>query len=188
VFSGRSDQGPGPGRVLKAAAALLLATAFLSPGLGAKEATSRGRKADITWVEPDGTRVTVHARKIRFGYYRRLYLSVPKDGKSFKDDQHEERGVPMNDRLVRLGRTDRIEFTREETDDPDRPRLRITVTLANGNVVSAEGKELAGAYHPLSPYVTFTVDGVEKRIDLNPVGTAEAIAAQPRLELIRIVL
>jgi len=179
-----------PGRAPRAAAVVLLALAMAPSGAGvtAGEATARGRKADITWVEPDGRRVTVHARHIRYGYYRRVYLSVPRDGKNFKDEERYDRGIPLGNRLSRFSKMDKAVFEREEAADNGRPRLVITITQPNGKVVTGTGDDLLGTDHPLSPWLEFTVDGVTKRIDLYPQATAETITANPRLELIRIVL
>ncbi len=186
----RSDPLRWTRRLWPAAAAFLLALALAPAGPFGKahEATARGRKADITWVEPDGSRVTVHAREIRYGYYRRVYLSVPRDGLNYRDEERHDKGIPLGNHLVRLSKIDRVVFEREEQPDAERPRLVITITKANGRTVTGEGKDLPGTDHPLSPWIQFTVDGIEKRIDLHPLATRETLLANPRLELIQIVL
>jgi hypothetical protein len=187
VSSSTSDRIPSH-RAL--AAAVLAACLFLLPAqpAQAKEATARGRKANISWLEPDGTRKEVAARDIRYGYYERAYLSVPKKGRSYKDLERETKGIPLDNSYVKFSGCDTIKFTWDADPESGAPRLVVTVTKPNGKVRKGTGAGLTGALHPRSPYIGFTVGGVPQRIEINPVGPEEGRRGKPRLLLVRFTL
>jgi hypothetical protein len=176
------------------AAIAAIAIGALSPSipgtapLFAGEATARGRKADITWIDEKGQTQTAAARLIRYNYWNRVYLSAPRGGKNFKDEAHEEAGLPLAGRFIKLTQVDRIDFAWKSDPGSGLTRLEITVTLADGKVVTAGGASLAGASHPLSPWISFTVDGAPHRIDLEPLSSESDRAGKPRIVTIQVTL
>lgn len=158
---------------------LLLAASAIALSF-AGEATKRGRKMDITWREPDGTLKEVHAREIRYVYWTRSHLSKPRNGKTYKDSTTREEGIPLKGNYLPFDQCDRIDFQWSETED-EKPALRIHFKKYRGDVLLGAGNELAGADHPTAPYLQFTVDGKEHKIDMLPVSPKSAREGKPVL-------
>ncbi|HET9481622.1 MAG TPA: hypothetical protein VFP98_07700 [Candidatus Polarisedimenticolia bacterium] len=158
-----------------------LSAGFAPDGPAAAEARARGRKADIVYVDEKGKQQTVLGRDIRYGYYTRALLSVPKDGKGYRDDERQLKSIPLAQEDVKFSATDTIHFAWEPGGESGAVRLRVTIRLAKGREVSGPGASLLGAGHPTSPYIAFTVDGKERRIDLHPIGPDEQRQGKPRI-------
>ena len=170
-----------PLRLVPALAVALALFAPAGPALS-KEATARGKKADITWLDEKGVKQQAAAREIVYGYYTRVYLNVPKNGKSYKDETHEHKGVSLAGDYLSFSTLDKIELAWKQDDTAGgATRLSVTVTKANGKVVEVAGSTLAGASHPSSPYIAFTVDGQPHKIELNPMADAGDRAGKPQL-------
>lgn len=159
---------------------LLVFAAALTPAL-AGEARARGKKATITWIDAQGHQMQADARKIVYGYVVRRYLQVPRDGKNYKDETREEKGLPFAEDFINFTQIDRIEIDRRTDPDTRVSQLSVKMTLPGGKVRTGSAASLAGASHPISPYVAFTVDGVLQHIDLNPLATEAECAGKPRL-------
>ncbi|HKY31999.1 MAG TPA: hypothetical protein VJV23_05635 [Candidatus Polarisedimenticolia bacterium] len=186
----RSERGrAGRGAALLRAAAIGLVLAAPAAGTEAKEATNRGAKATITWMDETGERRQVaEARDIRYGYYIRAHLSVPKDGRTFRDDLKETKAIPFFKNAVKFSVTDRITFERVEDAATGRSRLTVTIRKANGRMVTGIGEELAGAQHPLSPFIAFRAGAEERAIDLDPITPEAKRRGKPRLLEIQFTL
>ena len=154
----------------------------------AKEATARGKKAIITWIDEQGVRKEGAAREIFYRYYLRTYLQVPKDGKNFKDDLRTDKGIPLAGDFTSFVLIDRVDFSWETDPVTEISRLAVKVTLSNGTVRQGSGTSLAGASHPTSPYLSFTVDGKPHQIDLHPLSSAAERAGKPMLVSMRFTL
>ena len=188
MSSNMSDTGPRHFlRGRRRAAAILGAVGFLLAlggavgSVWAGEATARGKKATITWIDAQGNRQQADARKILYGYVIRRYLQVPRGGKNFKDETHEEKGLPFADGFINFTQIDRIEFNRRTDPDTGVSQLLLKVTMPNGKERTGSAASLAGASHLTSPYIAFTVDDVLHTIDLNPLASEAECAGKPRL-------
>ncbi|MFQ5700423.1 MAG: hypothetical protein ACE5HU_01085 [Acidobacteriota bacterium] len=164
---------------------LVIASILLAMPLAALtwagEARSRGRKARITWIEHDGTLHEAAAREIRFCYFERVYLSVPKNGRTYKDKIHKNRGIPLKKHFVRFGITDTVTFEWSTDQRSGRAELTITTRSARGKITKGRARDLPGAFHPRSPFIGFTVEGLEHRLELLPAGVGKAPVNQPRI-------
>jgi hypothetical protein len=160
-----------------AALALALALALSGPAsvspAGAGEAAARGRKAIIVWLDESGERKEADAREIRYGYYERVFLSVPKDGRTFKDEEQEDKGIPIADQYTKFTVIDRIDFERITNPETGAERLSLKLTSPKDRTQMVSGNDLAGSLHPKSPYIAFTSGGMQHRIDMDP-RTSEA--------------
>ncbi len=147
----------------------------------AGEARGRGRKAIITWVDEDGEPREADARDLRYGYYDRSYLSVPKNGKTYKDTERTEKGLPIAGSFTHFARLDSIEFEWVTVPETGSERLNLKLTLPGGKARMVSGAELAGAGHPLSPFFEFTAEGVDHRIELHPLAPEDQRRGKPHL-------
>ncbi len=141
--------------------------ASVSPA-GAGEAAARGKKAIIVWLDESGERKEADAREIRYGYYQRVYLSVPKDGRTFKDEEREDKGIPIAGQYTKFTLIDRIDVEWRTNPETSAQRLNLKVTYPHARTQMMSGNDLAGALHPKSPYIAFTSGGMQHRIDLDP--------------------
>lgn len=157
----------------------LIAIGFAAAFAG--EATKRGWKMDITWREPDGTLREVHAVDIRFVYYSRSHLSKPRDGLTYKDETIENKGIPLKGNFLPFNKCDRFDFQWSEVDSGEGPALRINYKKINGDAGVGTGNELAGVDHPKPPFLQFTVDDKEQRIELMAVSPPALREGKPTL-------
>ncbi|HEY3176055.1 MAG TPA: hypothetical protein VGK94_09905 [Candidatus Polarisedimenticolia bacterium] len=174
-----SETGPRP-RVRWLALALLIASATASL-TGAAEATARGRNATLTWIDENGQRQEVAGKEIRYGYFTRVYLKIPKDGKNYRDEERQDKGLPFAEDFLRFSIMDKIELKREIDPDSGASRLALKITLVGDRVRTGRATTLAGATHPSSPYIQFEVEGVKRRIELMPLAPEDQRRGKPQL-------
>ena len=134
----------------------------------------------MRWVEPDGTVRDAAGKEIRYVHHERTMLSVPRKGRSFKDRTRENRGIPISRNFISFSQCDRIEFDRE-VDGRGNSVLLLRIHLVDGEIVEARGPELAGADHPESPWLEFSVDRKKVRIPLHPIAAEGTVAGQRRI-------
>ena len=142
---------------------------------------ARGRKALISWIAADGSTHEEQTRHIHYGYFERVYLSVPKNGQRYEDRVHTTRRIPFKKKRVRFTITDTVTFEWITDQDSKKDRLQITTRSARGKVVSGHAGDMPGAQHPHSPFIGFTVDGEERRIALLPSGIHKKPENYPRI-------
>ena len=188
-FSFSEERGRRLRRRLLAAAACLVCVWWLTgPQAGAGEATARGKKANIIWIDEAGVQHEEAARDIEYGYVTRVYLNVPKDGKKYKDEVRQRKGLPLGSEYISFSVMDRIELDWGKDETTGASRLNVKVIQANGKIRQGGGTTLAGASHPASPYFTFTVGGEPRRIEILPMSGDADRAGKPRLVAIQFVL
>lgn len=176
-------------RALPWLAALIMTALLPVPGpRAAGEATARGRNALVVWVDEQGETRSVRGREMRYVYHDRVLLRVPKDGRSHRDEQYEEKGIPFPGNWIAFKTIDRVDFLWENDPESGAPRLLVTVTRLNGDQHKGYASSLLGAAHPLSPSIAFMVDGKPQRIDLMPLASQEERRGKPRLVSIDFVL
>jgi len=134
----------------------------------AGEAAARGRKAIIVWLDESGERKEADAREIRYVYYERIFLSVPKDGRTFRDEEREEKGLPIANQFTKFAQIDRIDFEWISNPESGAERLSLKLTHPKERKQEVSANDLAGSLHPTSPYIAFTSDATQHRIDLLP--------------------
>lgn len=147
----------------------------------AKEATKQGRNATIVWIDENGQQHEERCGEIRYGYYTRALLTVPKDGVNFRDDEHQDKGLSFVNSYHKFTKIARIDFQYEKTDASPATRLVITITPLRGKPIVETGNTLTGSSHPKSPFIAFQIDGAEKRLDLMPLGSDEARRGKSRI-------
>lgn len=180
AFSGKFEVIPAPRFPACRTVILLLLLGLALPALlVAKEATKLGRNATIVWLDEKGVRREVRGGEIRYGYFTRTLLSVPKDGKTFRDDEHQTNGLVFANSSLKFAKISRIEFRYEKLEDPEGTRLVLTVTPLHGKQFSESGNTLRGAAHPMSPFIAYRIDGAERRIELYPLGTEQDRGGRP---------
>ena len=159
---------------------LLFGLAFQTDPL-AKEATKRGRNATIIWTDENGMRQETRGGEIRYGYFTRALLSVPKEGNNYRDDEHQSKGLSFASKYFKFSRISRIDFRYVKTVDPAGTRLEITITPLSGKPFTESGNTLSGAAHSSTPFITFLVDKVEQRIGLYPLATDKERTGRPMI-------
>ena len=162
-------------------AAVAIACLVSTTLIAADKASGWGRKAIIRWVDESGNEKEADARRIRYGYWERTYLTVERNGKRYKDKERRIRGLPIAGNFIRFVRIKTIGFEWTQSRDSGDSILALKVTQRSDKIHIATGNELAGALHPRSPYISFVVDGVEHRIDLAPLMSEEERRDKPRL-------
>ena len=160
---------------------LILFPAATISSAQAAEATARGRNATVAWITEDGQKQEVAGKEIRYGYFTRTYLKIPKDGRNYRNEEHQEKALPFADGFIRFSMIDKVEFSRLTDPDSGGSRLALKVTMADGKTRTGRAGTLAGATQPESPYIQFEVDGVERRIELLPLSTEEQRRGKPQL-------
>lgn len=194
MSSGRSETPTHPAsasrRAAAAAAVLIASTAIPLPAAApwAGEATGRGRKAEIVWIDADGERHEEVGRLIRYGYYRRVFLSVPREGRSYKDDERKVKGLPFSGDFLSFPRIDVVEFEYHPSGHEGEQGLVLNVRLLKGAPKRKEGTTLAGAQHPESPWISFTVDGEEHQVEVHPLASREEMEGRARILSMRFIL
>ena len=162
--------------------ALFLMLGAALPGLlMAKEATKRGRNATIVWVDEEGAQHETRGGEIRYGYFTRAHLSVPKDGRNYRDDEHQINALSFVDSYIKFSKLARLDFAYETIAENASPRLTIKITPLRGKPTTRPGNAITGSEHPASPFIAFQVDGVERRIELNPLGGDKNGAGRMRI-------
>ena len=157
---------------------LLFGIAFHTAPL-AKEATKRGRNATIIWMDENGMRQETRGGEIRYGYFTRALLSVPKEGKNYLDDEHQIEALSFANKHFKFSRISRIDFRYVKVVDPAGTRLEITITPLRGKPFTESGNTLSGAVHSSTPFIAFRVDKVERRIGLYPLATDKERTGRP---------
>ena len=147
----------------------------------AKEATKWGRNATIIWLDENEQQHETRGGEIRYGYFTRALLTVPKDGRAYRDDEHQDKGLSFFQKYYKFSKLTRIDFHHEKINDSAPTRLVMTLTPPRGKPIVESGNTLAGSAHPKSPFIAFRVDGVERRIELLPLGSKEDRRGKPRI-------
>lgn len=147
----------------------------------AKEATKRGRNATIIWLDENGQQHETRGGEIRYGYFTRSLLTVPKDGRTYRDDEHLDKGLSFVQNYYKFSKFTRIDFHREKIEGSPATRLVITLKPLRGKPIVESGNTLAGSAHAKSPFIAFRVDGVERRIELLPLENEEDRGGKPQL-------
>jgi len=177
-----SSSGP---RRLAAAALVAIALAGWAGTRAANEAQGPGRTADITWVDGDGGEHTASANRIFYVWLDRAYLSVPKDGKNYRDSERKARAFPTLQKKMKFSQIDEARFRWRTNEETGASLLVIHLLLRNGKSTEITGNVLAGASHPESPYLRFMDGEVSRRIELHPLGAESARQGKPRLVSIK---
>ena len=145
----------------------------------AKEATKQGRNATIVWLDEQGARHETRGGEIRYGYFTRAQLSVPRDGRNYRDDEHQREGLSFARTYHKFSKIRLIEFRYVKLEESAGTRLELRITPLRGKPFTESGNSLTGAEHPSSPFIAFRVDGVERRIELFPLATEKDRTGKP---------
>ncbi len=161
--------------------------AGILPGASRAARPARGKHdaGTIVWRDEQGRPRESVGGRVRFGWYERRRLSVPRDGRTYVDEDRQARGVPLASDFVGFTHVREVRFSWEPPPQGGLPRLVVRLEMVAGGARTVSGFELQGVQHPRSPYVAFVgEDGVERRIEVPLRPPPEGAPPSARVERI----